>query len=69
MAENQENFQNSAPDKGEVEMAQRENQQRSKTNEIFSQLTGEQKNTSKVSLLSTIALAHYHPTLFKTELF
>ena len=47
MAENQENFQGGAPDKGEVEMAQQENQpgarQRtgSKNNEIFSQLTGE----------------------------
>ena len=62
MAENQENFQGGAPDKGEVEMAQQENQpgarQRtgSKNNEIFSQLTGEQKNTSKVSAFPVFKL-------------
>ena len=54
MVENQENFQDGAPDKGEVEMAQQEAQPggakrtTSKGNEIYSQLTGEQKNTSKV---------------------
>lgn len=50
MAMNQDNGE--APDKGEVEMGNQlaaRQKSGSKTNEIFSQLTGEQKNTSKVS--------------------